>query len=1435
MCSVTTMASAENIQVCEETLEAHQARLGDLRGLVARIAADVGLDAGGPLDDDVAALGRRLEDVRESLAALAEVAEAQQIGQNELQSTCNFLASVKQSLSMVEEANEKDIENQLGALRNHLLALGKTEGQLQTLKERPIDLSPSKSETSVVEILQLWQQVFRETFQHYHRLSARLVKSQDSAAALRLWHEYLLHVQSFLSSSIPEDYRGLTEHQHLCEVHQNLLMSQQSVLLSQNEGRTHQDGVELSVIEQFNSLTNLHNETLARIMERHSEVGERLVSWEKYSQEQARLLAWLRDLERERSRLQLHNIHIRRIPKVLSHIQTMLEKEVPLGESQALELLELQNNLFHNTDDTVASSVRLAYATITQRISNLKAALETWKDHLDRINSLVSTYEKNATNVQTVFQEIHSAICESQALISHADVRNRLDSLRNLRSRILVLTSDLETMNVTLEQLRECLSPMDMKTLNQRTWLLWQSHNDLDHQLAVLCHHLEERINLFTLFDTRRSRFLVWVEDMVLRLDQICVGDPEEVLSRIQTDIQGDIALKSREVDWLLSTGHELIAAASGDDENSTTEQNDLQKKLSEVHRCWEELQNLAANKVNKLQNILQNLSHLEQQLSELRKWCHQIETQLMKPLVITECTQEVYAERLQEIEDLQSTIEQQSGKVGEVLNVSELLLSDYELVKTTVNTESISIATDAIEKRWKHICEVSTERKRNFMNTWKLLKNLLNGCREKQRWIEIQEDILESIQRKINQISPSELQDYLSQVEGVLEELQSQKQRLVVLDHSYSQFVKSCRMVPDNLSPTTSLIHVTLQRWHALIPMATALADLLCQELKMYRDFVNIHGKAVMNLTELDTRLTQLQHLHSPDSSSSSMSQEIIEQLERELRALNSLLQTADSLGMTLLQKCKEEDQSSIQVMIDEYQLLRRDITIRLATLKAEYLSEGGASLIKERDESIQVETLRFEQDSAIQVNTLPHLAEIAPQSRGFDTAIAECKSNLATLKAVLEESPTDGSKLATALAGSQSSIELVRHLSSRLGERGGVTEEQRRTQEVTALNTEYERLCSLACVQHQNTGESSENARLTCPLCSQFNWQQLDNDLWRLEQWLQFSEGTQSNYQVPPSDIEQLEDTIQDHREFLVDLDSHRNIVMSLNIVGTHLADHADDQEKAEALRARLEKTNIRWEAVCQAAAQWQTQLQHALMENQGFHRIIEELMEWLENTEDTIRLAEPVDLTEESNVVEAKYNKFRELHEELERCEPRVMSLQDAADQLLRQSDAPENSVLTRLTSLRLRLQSLRRITGIYVLKLGAVLGHDPSELGLVASHRTGSGQNVGASLVSLSQELLEQAAAASSIHTETRHSNDNGTAREDEVDTTVLTRGYQFFGRVLRASLPIQALMLLILGVASLVPSREEDYSCILSNNLANSFEPLLFYPNGPPPV
>lgn len=962
--------------------------------------------------------------------------------------------------------------------------MGKTENNLQNLRQKSSELSPAnRSDSTILEILQLWQRVFRETFQQYHRLSSQLIRGEDGAAALRLWQEYLGHVQAFLATSIPEDYHSLSEHRHICEVHENLLASQRKVLLSKSDqnGLLAAGIVDDSVLQQFLQLTNLHNETLAQIMDRHAEVEQRLNAWDRYRIAQSKLLSWLKDAEKERSKLQLRYVHMRRVPKVMQRIQHLIAK-IPQGEEQSEGLRKQQDILLPYCDEALATSVRMEHAAITQRLTNLRAALETWKDFLQRILDLGKSYESQVKALQEPFQEIQQIIDSSTVPTSNAGMRSCLDNLRLQRTRLVSLTSNLEDLGVTQEQLKECVSPADMKTINQMVWILWQQHGDLDHQLSIQCHRLEERLGLGEMFANRKDRLVTWIGDVDRRLSHRneAMRDPEEVLRRLETELISEIALKEREKDWVLNTGRDLISAY-GDADAERDQKREVQEQVDDVRKRWDQLNHSVQTRKSKLHDIMQTMNQLETRIAQIRIWLFQIETQLSAPLVITSCTKSAIDEKLKEQDNIQKSLELESGNVGEVLNLCELLVADTDAWKAHFDTTGILTAMDNLERRWKNVCGQTAERKRRILNIWKLLQEVIKLSTEHEPWLKEKETVLSVVDKSIPQLNQEQIQQSMCEIEKLITDVESHNPALQILEQSYSKLYKASGIEPENLQKLIAPARSMLTRWYALIPTGNDILDKLNKELTAYRDFVTAHGKAVVNLTRLDGKLTQLQHLSKPESNSASRMKEI-ESLENDLKEIGEVLKEADELGLVVMKKCagKTEDITTIQEMIDEYQHLWSDIDERLRNLKKQTV------VPQEIDESVQVETLKFERDSAVQVNTLQspliRMTSITAKDAymyELNAAIKESTGHLDNLEELVSmEAPTEGSpelaatamRLSKIIAACKSSVELVKHLSELLVSESAATEEEAQCKVVKEILERYERLLELARDREQH-----------------------------------------------------------------------------------------------------------------------------------------------------------------------------------------------------------------------------------------------------------------------------------------------------------------------------------------------------------------------------
>lgn len=131
------------------------------------------------------------------------------------------------------------------------------------------------------------------------------------------------------------------------------------------------------------------------------------------------------------------------------------------------------------------------------------------------------------------------------------------------------------------------------------------------------------------------------------------------------------------------------------------------------------------------------------------------------------------------------------------------------------------------------------------------------------------------------------------------------------------------------------------------------------------------------------------------------------------------------------------------------------------------------------------------------------------------------------------------------------------------------------------------------------------------------------------------------------PPTQVEQLEDAVLRHRELVLDLDSHRNLVHRLTGVLSHLNEHGETSTmgslELEKLRERLQAAITLWKKVCHQTALWQARLQIALMENSGFHENLEHYETCVGQVQDDIQALEPVDLSQPRKTILAKWRRF------------------------------------------------------------------------------------------------------------------------------------------------------------------------------------------------
>ncbi|KAK9541668.1 hypothetical protein VZT92_001694 [Zoarces viviparus] len=126
-----------------------------------------------------------------------------------------------------------------------------------------------------------------------------------------------------------------------------------------------------------------------------------------------------------------------------------------------------------------------------------------------------------------------------------------------------------------------------------------------------------------------------------------------------------------------------------------------------------------------------------------------------------------------------------------------------------------------------------------------------------------------------------------------------------------------------------------------------------------------------------------------------------------------------------------------------------------------------------------------------------------------------------------------------------------------------------------------------------------------------------QFQHALDELLAWMSHTEELLNDQRKAGGDPKAVEIELAKHHVLQNDVLAHKATVETVNKAGNDLVESTAGEE-ASSLQIKLESLNQRWKAILEKSGQRKQQLQSALLQAQGFHGEIEDMQQWLKDTE-------------------------------------------------------------------------------------------------------------------------------------------------------------------------------------------------------------------------
>ncbi|XP_021231068.1 microtubule-actin cross-linking factor 1 isoform X10 [Numida meleagris] len=673
----------------------------------------------------------------------------------------------------------------------------------------------------------------------------------------------------------------------------------------------------------------------------------------------------------------------------------------------------------------------------------------------------------------------------------------------------------------------------------------------------------------------------------------------------------------------------------------------ELRKRLETVALPLKGLEDLAADRMNRLQTALASSQQFQHMFDELRTWLDDKLCQQARSKPISARLERLQSQ-IQEQEEFQKSLNQHSGSYEMIVAEGESLLLSVQPgeEKTALQNQLVSLKT-----HWEELSKQAADRHCR-------LKDCLQKAHKYQRHTEDLLPWVEDCKAKMSELEvtldPVQLEAVLLRSRALLSDVEKRRSLLEVLNSAADVLIDASQADEDDIRDEKAAINQKMDAITEELQAKTGSIDEMSQRLKEFQEsFKNIDKK-------LEGAKHQLEIFEAlgPQACSNKNLEKLRAQQE-VLQALEPQVDYLKHFTRGLVEDAPDGSDCSqllgqAEVAQEEFRAVRQKVN-DCCVLMENKLEGIGQFTGRVREMFSQLADLDDELDS------------MGPTGRDADSLQSQAEDvrtflgKLQGLKADIEASESECKKMledegSPDLLGLKRELETLNKQCNKLTERGRSRQEQVETT-LARVEDFYSRLKELT---HMTTAAEESEA-------------------------LQWVVGTE---------VETINQQLADFKLFQKEqVDPLQLKLQQVNGVGQGLIQSAGKNCDVQGLEHDMEEINTRWNTLNKKVAQRIAQLQEALLRCGKFQDALEPLLSWLTDTEELISNQKPP--SAEYKVVKAQIQEQKLLQRLLDDRKATVEMIQAEGGRIAQSAEpADREKIAGQLESLESRWAALLR---------------------------------------------------------------------------------------------------------------------------------------------